>query len=95
MAAVNANPNDIYKLILLSPVPIRHPEKIHATDILYIGSAEERLMPRIKAQFQRAPEPKSLEVIPGNAHAQHIFKTDQGDRLTRIILRFLNADEGK
>jgi len=92
-AAVNAEPDEIYKLILLSPVPIPDPETIHATSILYIGSENERLMPGIREQFLKAPEPKKLVVIPGDAHAQHIFKTGQAERLVQVILEFLQSEE--
>jgi len=92
-AAVSANPDEIYKLILLSPVPIPNPEAIHATSILYIGSEDERLMPRIRKQFLKAPEPKKLVVLPGDAHAQHIFKTKQAKRLVQVILDFLQSEE--
>jgi fermentation-respiration switch protein FrsA (DUF1100 family) len=45
---------------------------------------------RIRAQFERAPEPKRLVILEGTAHAQFIFATDQGERLLDEILRFLS-----
>lgn len=45
---------------------------------------------RIRAQYEKAPEPKELVVLEGSAHAQYIFATDQGERLMREILRFLS-----
>jgi len=93
-AAVRAKPGEIDHLVLLSPVPIDHPESMHARSITYFASAGERLYPRVRAQYARAPEPKRFHVIEGDAHAQHIFETDQGKTLTRLILEAL-ANETK
>jgi hypothetical protein len=60
-----------------------------ANRFLFIASRDEPLMPRIKEQYERAPEPKKLAVLEGSAHAQHIFKTDQADKLTKLIVDFL------
>jgi hypothetical protein len=45
----------------------------------------------IRDQYAQAPDPKKLVLLPGDAHAQHIFKTDQAERLTEEILRFLEG----
>jgi hypothetical protein len=47
--------------------------------------------PRIREQYEKAPEPKELIILDGSAHAQFLFQTDQGDRVMREILRFLSA----
>lgn len=48
-------------------------------------------LPRIRASYDKAPEPKELIVLEGSAHAQFLFDTDQGERVMREILRFLEA----
>lgn len=48
-------------------------------------------LPEIREQYTRAPEPKELVILEGSAHAQHVFETDQGDRLMQEILRFLSG----
>ncbi len=88
MAAVNAKEGEIDQLILLSPAPIATPEKIKG-DKLFIVSKDEQIMPLVKEQFEKAPEPKKLIVLEGSAHAQHIFKSPQGERLTHEILNYL------
>jgi hypothetical protein len=45
----------------------------------------------IRDQFERAPNPKELVVLPGAAHAQFLFLTPQGERLYAEVLRFLSA----
>ena len=39
-----------------------------------------------REQSNEALDPKLLKILPGDAHAQHIFKTDQGDVTTKLIL---------
>ena len=48
-------------------------------------------LPKIRAQFERALDPKELILLDGSAHAQFLFATDQAERLMREILRFLSA----
>jgi len=88
-AATLAEPGQIAALVLLSAVGTEHPEQMHAARILFIASENESMAPGIRAQYERAPEPKKLVLLPGDAHAQHIFKTDQAERLTQEILAFL------
>ena len=89
-AAVHSVAGEIDKLVLLSPVPIGHPERMHANS-LFIASRGEGLVSGIQAQFDRAPEPKRLVLLDGSAHAQHIFKTEQAAELTRVIVDFLTG----
>ena len=90
-AVVKASEGEIDRLILLSPVPINNPELIKFNK-LFIASEDERLVQRIKQQYEKAPEPKKLVLLRGSAHAQYIFKTDQSERLTNLILKFLGND---
>lgn len=92
-AAVESKAGDIDRLVLLSPVPIKRPEDIRAGSVLYIASKDERLFATVESQYKRAPEPKRLEVLEGDAHAQNIFKTEHGPDLTEFIVQFLIADE--
>ncbi|MEZ5292352.1 MAG: alpha/beta fold hydrolase [Vicinamibacterales bacterium] len=88
-AAVEARPGEIDRLLLLSPVSIEDPGRMHAGRILYIASRDEPMAPGIRDQFTRAPEPKRLELLEGDGHAQNIFPTPQGPALTRLLLDFL------
>ena len=54
-------------------------------------SAEEPRLPKIRADYEKGPEPKQLIILSGSAHAQYLLQTDQGERVTRDILRFLSA----
>jgi len=90
-AAVKASNGEIDRLILLSPVPIQDPDLIKGNK-LFIASEDEKLLSRVREQHNSAPEPKQLVILKGDAHAQHIFKTDQSEQLTELILEFLAND---
>jgi hypothetical protein len=55
------------------------------------ASGDGPRLPWIRAQYEKAPDPKQLLILEGDAHAQYLFATDQGPRVTREILRFLSA----
>jgi pimeloyl-ACP methyl ester carboxylesterase len=98
-AAVRAAPGEIDRLVLLAHAPIDEPERIHARTLFIVarGDTLANGTPRLVAirdQFERAPEPKSLVVLDGSAHAQFLFESPRADRLMREILRFLGARPG-
>ena len=94
-AATHAQVGDISGLILLSPTPISNPEKMKADKFLYIASENESGVSTIKAQYQQAPDPKQLKLLKGGAHAQHVFKTAEGDTLTKMIIQFMTREVSK
>lgn len=92
-AVIRAEPGEIDRLVLLAALPGATPEKLKGRKLFIVArddadGAGPRL-PRIRAQFEKAPEPKKLIILDGSAHAQFLFQTDQGERLMREILRFL------
>lgn len=92
-AATMVKPGEIDKLVLLSPVPFEHPEHIKAKSTLFIASRLEALEPEVERHYQRAPGPKKLVLLNGNAHAQNIFATDEAQKLSDDIVTFLTRDE--
>jgi pimeloyl-ACP methyl ester carboxylesterase len=94
-AAVEAEPGEIDRLVLLAHSPIEDPEDMQgaklfivARDDPYFGGT--RRLVDIRDQYERAPGPKELVVLEGSAHAQFIFETDQAGRLMDEMLRFLS-----
>ena len=85
-AAVLAEPGEIDRLVLLAPVAVPKPGQMHAGQITYISAQGDPSIARTRNQYEQAPEPKTLEVLPGQAHAQHIFKTEQSDALVELIV---------
>lgn len=95
--AAEAEPAAIDRLVLLAAgaytpltaMPGRKLFIVARDDI--IGDDTPRL-PAIRAQYDRAAEPKRFVVLDGSAHAQQLFATAQGKRALAEILRFLTAD---
>ena len=85
-AAMDTAPGEIDRLILLAPGPLEKAGLIKAGHTLFVVAKGDRLLPAVEQSFANAPEPKRLEILEGSAHAQHIFKTEQGAQLTRILL---------
>jgi pimeloyl-ACP methyl ester carboxylesterase len=87
-AAARAKAGDIDRLVLLAPAPIAHPEALKGPKLL-IMSNDEPAAARLRDDFAKLPDPKRLVVLPGTAHAQHVFRTDQSAALTTAIVEFL------
>lgn len=88
-ASVEAPQGTFHKLVFLAAAPIREAGRMKADSFLFLVSREERLLPRVRQQFEQAPDPKRLEILEGSAHAQHVFRTDQAETLTRLIVEYL------
>ena len=95
-ASIEAEPDEIDRLILLAHSPIENPEQMKGRKLFILtrddfsGDNKIPRLPKIRDQYERATDPKELVILDGSAHAQFIFETDQGERLMREILRFLS-----
>jgi dienelactone hydrolase len=95
-AAVEAQEGEIDRVVLLAHMLIAQPERIKGRKLFVVarddlGSGDQPRLPGIRAQYEKATGPKELIILEGFAHAQFIFETSEGDRLTREILKFLSA----
>lgn len=95
-ASVEAQPGEIDRLVLLAHSPIDKPEQMKGRKLFILSrddfSGDNKIprLPKIRDQYERAPGPKEMVLLEGSAHAQFIFETEQGEHLTREILRFLS-----
>ena len=94
-ASIASEPGEIDRIVLLGAAPDGPADKLKSP-VLFIVARDDASgsgprLPHIREQYERAPQPKELIVLDGSAHAQHLFQTDQGDRVMRDILRFLSA----
>lgn len=93
-ASILSEPGEIDRLILLAGWTDGPAEKIKGRKLFIVarddsdGGGDLRL-PHIRANYEKARDPKELIILDGSAHAQFLFKTDQADRLMQEILRFL------
>src|SRR5260370_27524499 len=93
-ALIEAQPGEIDRLVLLAPLPDAQPEKLKCRKLFIVARDDADgvgpRLPRIRALYEKAPEPKELIVVDGGAHAQFLFQTDRGGRGRREIFRFLS-----
>jgi pimeloyl-ACP methyl ester carboxylesterase len=94
-ASIALPPGAIDRVVILGAAPNEPAEKLH-TPTLWIVARDDTSgsgprLPGIRAQFEKAPEPKQLILLDGSAHAQWLFQTDQADRVMQEILHFLSA----
>jgi pimeloyl-ACP methyl ester carboxylesterase len=94
-ASIASESGEIHRLVLLGAAPNRPADKLKSP-VLFIVARDDAnaagpRLPRIRAQYERAPEPKELIILEGSAHAQFLFQTNQGERVMREIVRFISV----
>ncbi len=96
-ASIASKPAEISRLILLAAEGNGPAERIKAPLLVIVArddaNDEGLRLPRIRAWFDKAPQPKRLIVLDGSAHAQFLFQTDQADRVMKEVLHFLAGTE--
>ena len=94
-ASINSQPGEIDRVVFLGAAPNDPADKLKSATLFIVArddaSDDGPRLPGIKAQYQKAPQPKKLIILDGSAHAQFLFQADQSDRVMREILRFLSA----
>jgi pimeloyl-ACP methyl ester carboxylesterase len=94
--ATIAVPDLAERIVLLAHSPLDQPERLGGRK-LFILAREDRVgsgklrLDEVRQQYERARAPKQLVLLDGAAHAQFLFLTDQGPRLTQEIFRFLQT----
>jgi pimeloyl-ACP methyl ester carboxylesterase len=94
--AVIASPAGLVRrLVLLGAAPDGPAAQLKCPTLFIVArddtSGDGPRLPGIRAQFANAPEPKRLVIVDGSAHAQFLFRTDQGERVLHEIMDFLQA----
>jgi pimeloyl-ACP methyl ester carboxylesterase len=94
-ASIKSAPGEIDRIVLLGAAPNLSAERLKSRSLFIVArddvnDAGPRL-PGIRAQYEKAPQPKQLIIVKGSAHAQFLFQTDQGGRIMDEILRFLST----
>jgi pimeloyl-ACP methyl ester carboxylesterase len=96
-ACIAAQPGEIDRIVMLGAAPNESAEKLKCPSLFIVArdDMEGRTprLPGIRAQYEKAPQPKELIVVDGSAHAQFLFQTDQASRVMREILRFLKSGQ--
>ncbi len=92
-ASISSRHGEIDRVVLLAAAPSFPVEKLKSAALFILArddvSGAGPRLPHIRAQYEKAPQPKKLVVLDGSAHAQYLFETNQAGRLMGEILRFL------
>jgi pimeloyl-ACP methyl ester carboxylesterase len=93
-ASIKSSPGEIDRIVFLGAAPNLSADKLKSRS-LFIVAREDRndsgpRLPGIRAQYEKAPQPKEIIVLDGSAHAQFLFQTDQNTRVMHEIVRFLS-----
>jgi uncharacterized protein len=88
LSALSYKQVSISKVVLLAPAggPKIVSDKL---DKLFVISKEERLHNRVKQIYGESAEPKRIKEYEGNAHAQHMFKSNNAEDLKILIIDFI------
>jgi pimeloyl-ACP methyl ester carboxylesterase len=106
-ASIKSAPGDIDRIVFLGGAPNLSAEKLKSRSLFIVARDDANdagpRLPKIRAQYEKAPQPKELIILDGSAHAQanseidssahaqFLFQTNQSDRTMREILRFLST----
>ena len=92
-ASIASHQGEIDRVVFLGSAPNEPADRLKSRSLFIVArddaSGDGPRLPGIRAQYEKAPQPKQLIVLDGSAHAQYLFQTDQADRVMREILRFL------
>jgi pimeloyl-ACP methyl ester carboxylesterase len=93
-ASIKSVQGEIDRIVFLGAAPNLPAEKLKSRALFIVARDDSNgaglRLPGIRAQYDKAPQPKELIVLEGSAHAQFLFQTEQSDRVMREILRFLS-----
>jgi pimeloyl-ACP methyl ester carboxylesterase len=94
-ASIASRLGEIDRIVMLGAAPNLPAERLNSPALFIVArddASEDGLrLPGIRAQYENAPQPKKLIILDGSAHAQFLFQTDQGERVMREILTWLNG----
>jgi pimeloyl-ACP methyl ester carboxylesterase len=93
-ASIKSVPGEIDRIVFLGAAPNLSADKLKSRSLFIVARDDSDgtgpRLPGIRAQYEKAPQPKELIVLEGSAHAQFLFQTDQSARVMQEILRFLS-----
>ena len=94
-ASIDARPGEIDRIVMLGAAPNEPADELKSPSLFIVArddtSGDGPRLPGIRAQYEKAPQPKKLVVLEGSAHAQYLFQTDQAERVMQEILQWLSG----
>ncbi|HEY1986054.1 MAG TPA: alpha/beta fold hydrolase [Terracidiphilus sp.] len=93
-ASIKSGVGEIDRMVLLGAAPNLPADGLKSRALFIVAREDSNgsglRLPGIRAQYDRAPQPKKLIVLDGSAHAQFLFESDQKARVMQEIVRFLS-----
>jgi pimeloyl-ACP methyl ester carboxylesterase len=93
-ASIASQAGEIERLVFLGSAPNGPADKLKSPSLFIVArgdaSGDGLRLPGIRAQYEKAPQPKKLIILSGTAHAQYLFQTKHAKRVMQEILRFLS-----
>jgi len=94
-ASIKSAPGEIDRIVFLGAAPNLPAQGLKSRSLFIVARDDANesglRLPGIRAQYEKAPQPKQLIVLDGSAHAQFLFQTDQSARILQMIVEFLSA----
>jgi pimeloyl-ACP methyl ester carboxylesterase len=94
-ASLLVRPGEIDGLVLLAGSADQPADQLKGRKLFIVArddaNAAGPRLPAIRRQYERAPGPKELLILDGEAHAQFLFQSDQQERLRDALFRFLGV----
>lgn len=94
-ASIKAARGEIDRVLFLGAAPNLPADGLKSRTLFIVARDDSNesgpRLPGIRAQYEKAPQPKELIVLDGSAHAQFLFQTKQSARVMKEIVRFLSA----
>jgi len=97
-ASIVSQPGEIDRLILLGAYRMNGREAQSATLFIVArddASEDGPRLPRIREQYEKAPQPKALIILDGSAHAQFLFKQIKESASCRRFSTFFPRGESE
>jgi pimeloyl-ACP methyl ester carboxylesterase len=94
-ASIQSQAREIDRVVFLGAAPNLPAENLKSRSLFVVARDDSNgagpRLPGIRAQYEKAPQPKRLIVLDGSAHAQFLFETEHAGRVMREIVDFLKA----
>lgn len=94
-ASIKSAAGEIDRVVFLGAAPNLPAENLKSRSLFIVARDDANgaglRLPGIRAQYEKAPQPKRLIVLDGSAHAQFLFQTELAGRVMREIVDFLNG----
>jgi pimeloyl-ACP methyl ester carboxylesterase len=94
-ASILAKHGEIDRIVLLAGSADQPADQLKGSKLFIVAREDANAagprLPAIRRQYERAPGPKELLILDGDAHAQFLFQSDQQERLRDALFRFLGV----